>query len=60
MKKLIVRSTIDWGEGDLELAECLDCGAHAVNNKRITHAESCEAGNAKKWEKYYEQEQENE
>jgi len=52
------KSIIDYGEGDTPLEECLDCGAHALNGKDITHYSSCTPGEAEKWEAYYKEENE--
>lgn len=40
------------------IRQCLDCGATAENNNAIEHYTSCKPGEAKRWEKHYEKENE--
>lgn len=55
MENEIQKSTIDFGEGDTSLKECLDCGAYALGKNEIVHYKSCVAGEANHWVEYYEQ-----
>lgn len=38
---------------DIGVHVCDNCGAHSDEIKTITHYDSCTPGEAKKWEKYY-------
>ena len=33
---------------------CNDCGAYAILPKKVKHYDSCKIGESKKWEKFYE------
>jgi len=51
---------IDWGEGNVPMELCVDCGAHVLNNKPLVHYPSCIPGESKRWEEIYKQEKEKE
>jgi hypothetical protein len=36
-----------------QLWMCNDCGSSAIGTRQIRHFPSCEAGSARRWEKYY-------
>ena len=47
---------IDIGDGE-EVLQCTNCGAHTLTGKKsdIKHHKTCTPGEARKWEKFYEQ-----
>ena len=44
-------------EGAREIHSCNNCGAYADKPENVKHHETCTPGEAKKWEKYYEENQ---
>lgn len=47
---------VTWVEDDI--CVCNNCGAHAESPQKIKHFETCQPGEAKKWEKFYSEEEE--
>jgi len=41
-------------EADLDIWQCNNCGAHADKKEDVKHYPKCVSGDAKKWEKFYE------
>lgn len=44
-------------EGARDIWSCNDCGAYADKPENVKHHESCVPGESKKWEKFYEENQ---
>lgn len=42
-------------ECDLDIHQCDNCGAYAPKAENIKHHATCTPGEAKKWEKFYEE-----
>ena len=40
-------------EGATEIWSCNDCGAYADKPENVKHHESCNPGEARRWEEYY-------
>lgn len=40
--------------------QCLDCGAHAKTAEQVVHHPTCEPGDARRWENFYEKANEEE
>ena len=49
---------IEEKECDLDIYQCIDCGAYADKENDIKHHDSCTEGEAKKWENFYKNNQE--
>ena len=43
-------------EGDLDVWSCTNCGAHSLTGPEdIKHHDTCVPGDAKRWEKWYDE-----
>ena len=50
---------ISESEIDLDIWQCINCGAHAETAKQVKHYETCKPGECDKWtEQYSKEEQE--
>lgn len=49
-------SEYTWIEDDV--CVCNNCGAHASSEKKVKHYKTCRAGESKRWENFYNQNQE--
>ena len=47
---------VTWTMGNI--CVCNNCGAFADKPEKINHFKSCQPGSAKRWEEYYQQEEE--
>lgn len=41
-------------EDGFDTWQCINCGAYAETIDKIQHADNCKPGEARKWEKFYE------
>jgi hypothetical protein len=48
---IVPNAEITWIEDDV--CVCNNCGAHADSPENIKHFDTCQAGDAEKWEKFY-------
>lgn len=40
-------------EDDIDIWQCINCGAYAEKKEDIDHFPSCSPGEAKRWEEFY-------
>ena len=40
---------------DVPIVVCNDCGASAFTEDRVQHYDTCKAGDAERWKKYYDE-----
>lgn len=50
----MIKNEYTWVEDDI--CVCNDCGAYSSSEKTVNHHKTCVAGESKKWEKFYSEE----